>query len=203
MGAKDTFRFENMKLILTLFTSILANRGRHPNKHHAKNKNLETNCEDTYNNCKSMEKLCRLDSYAGVARYCQKTCNTCGQESRDGIALTTTPMTTLAPVVIRQLECKDAKWCNPLMCEFGRYEKDCPVVCGHPKCLDNEHTAPESAKLEQCKDSATGNCAAIAKFCNHPIHGQSNKLNRSKNAKTFKITVKVSSHTVTTKSPSQ
>lgn len=82
-------------------------------------------------------------------------------------------MTTLAPVVIRQLECKDAKWCNPLMCEFGRYEKDCPVVCGHPKCQDNEHTAPEPAKLEQCKDSATGNCAAIAKFCNHPIHGQS------------------------------
>ena len=31
----------------------------------------------------------------------------------------------------------------------------------------------EPAKLEQCKDSATGNCAAIAQFCNHPIHGQS------------------------------
>ena len=55
------------------------------------------------------------------------------------------------------------------MCN-DRFRNECPIVCGNPRCQDEEHTAVP-AQLELCQDSPHANCDTMKQLCKHDTYG--------------------------------
>lgn len=131
-----------------------------------------------------MARFCGNQEYAGVDRFCPRTCGVC-EEKRTGPSINSEP---LVPQVDsketakleKETECQDKAWCNQLLCSDKRYKPNCPVTCGLAECRnvisvtkidedDNEHL--DRAQMQLCVDKQPDTCAALQQLCDHEEYG--------------------------------